>query len=69
MDDERRELIRRLFAALTVQAEACAEVAVQGQAPTIAMEIASKLAKDAITIAQLMSVISEAIHALAADTA
>ena len=64
MDDERRDLIRRLFAALTVQAEKCAGMAVEGQAPTIDAEIARQLANDLIDITQLSCVISEAIHAL-----
>jgi hypothetical protein len=67
MDDERRDLVRRLFAALTVQAEKCCELAVLGQSPTLDVADARQLANDAIDIAQLMSVISNAAHALVED--
>ena len=69
MDDERRELTRRLFTALTVQAERVAEIGVEGQTPTLEAGIVLTLANDAITITQLMSVISDAIYVLVTDPA
>ena len=63
-EEERTELVRRLFAAMTMALEDLASEAAEGQAPT-SRELARKRAERVRAGAELVVVLAEATSALA----
>lgn len=67
MDDERRELVRELFVAMTLLGERITTAAVEGQGASVGEREVRRLAGDVREAAQLCVTISDAAVALLAE--
>ncbi len=67
MDDDHRELVRRLFAAATARVEAAHEAAVVGQSGEIARRDYAAAARRLQAAAQDIAALAEAAQVIAAD--
>ena len=67
MDDDHRELVRRLFAAATARIEAAHEAAVAGQSGEIAAEDYAAAAHRLQAAAQDIAALAEAARVITAD--
>ncbi len=67
MDDDHRELVRRLFAAATARIEAAHDAAVAGQSGDIAAGDYAAVARRLQAAAQGIAALAEAARVIAAD--